>query len=516
VSFPELGITPRTKSLGWGIIDLANEDLKVPTGLGAGQPFTLTGEQEDLIVAWYALDDKGHFIYRRAIWRFAKGWGKSPLAGLIGYAELVGDVVFDGWDSDRRPVGRPHPSPWIQFAAVSEDQTDNTYLQLLEMLRDSPAVDGHRLDVGQTRITFRNRPGRLEPVTSASGSREGTPITFAHLDQTESWMRSNGGKALAATIRRNVAKIGGRSIETPNAFAPGEGSVAEVSHEAVKSGRAAGVLYVAREAPETPDLSDKKALRKALRQVYGESRWAPIDRLVAEIQDPASDDSASRRWYLNQITSPEEAIVDIVVWNQLANADLQLTQGETLALGFDGSDVGDATALYACRWPDWAIFCLGVWERPENSKGDWKVDRKEVSDAVANVCTRFHVVRGYFDDSGWQSEIDEWTAEFGQAVVRYPHRSDARIGPASERFATMTTQRTLRHTGEPILTRHLANGRRALLRNADRTGWWRPVRKHQSWPIDAASAAIGAVAALGDAVAHGEVAEQVDPVSQVF
>ena len=45
---------------------------------------------------------------------------------------------------------------------------------------------------------------------------------FNAMDQTESWKPSNGGVKLAATLRRNLAKVNGSSVETPNAFRPGE------------------------------------------------------------------------------------------------------------------------------------------------------------------------------------------------------------------------------------------------------------------------------------------------------
>jgi hypothetical protein len=504
--------TADTKSLGWALVDLIESELRVPTGPKAGQPMQLTNEQMDLVVAWYEVDGRGEFIYRRGAWRLPKKWSKSPLAAAIAYCEFVGPVVFSHWGEDGEPVGKPHPAPWVQIAACSEDQTDNTFGQLVAMLSDSPAVAERGLDVGVTRIKFVGGPDtiKIEPVTSAAASREGQPITFAILDETHLWHKTNGGKKLAATIRRNAAPLGARTLETTNAFAPGEGSVAESTHEAVMSGRVRGVFYVAREAPfvdvTVRDDIDRKALRAALVHVYGDSArenggWTDIDRLVEEFFDTANDLSELCRFYLNQIVAPSEAIVDLTVFAQLASADARLTQGDTIALGFDGSDVGDCTALYACRWPDYLLVPLGVWERPDGAKaGEWKVPRDEVGAAVRHACETYNVVRGYFDPPQWQTEIDGWSGEFGKSVMRFPHQSDQRIGPAAERFASMVEERTLRHTGDPVLVRHLANGRRG---QAGR--WWRPARQHQGRPIDAASAAIGAVHALGDAVAHGEV-----------
>lgn len=130
-------------------------------------------------------------------------------------------------------MGRPWAdlrTPLVQLAAVSEDQTANAWTPLLEILREgsaAPAYPGlEPLD------TFVNFPrGRIEFVTSSATSREGNRPVFAVLEQTEEWRPSNGGVRLAATIRRNIGKTGGSSIESPNAFEPGADSVAEQSAE---------------------------------------------------------------------------------------------------------------------------------------------------------------------------------------------------------------------------------------------------------------------------------------------
>lgn len=495
-----------TPTLAWSVIDLAEAYLKVPTGLGAGKPLVLTNEQLQFLIAWYQVDHTGRrFVHRRGMLRMPKGWAKSPIGAIDAFANLAGDVVPDGFDAAGQPVGRPHPSPWFQVAATSEDQTDNLFAQLYEMLRDSPAVDDLRLDLGVTRIQLRDRAGRIEPVTSSAGAREGQPISGGVLEETHLWHRTNGGRALAAVIRRNAAKMGARILELTNAYAPGAGSVAEASEEAMLSGKVAGALLVVREAPPVESLDDLPAVRAALEVAYGEAAtdkggWVDLDRLVAEGAD--TDPAEYRRFYLNQIVAPEEALCDLVKWGQLGNGELRLTQGDTICIGFDGADTGDATALVAVRWPDWSVFVLRVWERPDGAK-DWQTPRAEVDAVVREIASTYRVARGYFDPPQWQSEIDTWAGELGEKVaMRWPHASDRRIGPAVERLDTMVREGTLRHNGDPVLLRHLANARRELCRG----GGFRPGRRHQGHPIDAASAVCGALAAMGDAVAHGEVA----------
>src|SRR5205807_264469 len=118
------------------------------------------------------------------------------------------------------------------LVAVSEDQTANTWDPLLEMARHGPVLDAFAIEPLES---FVNVPdGRVEFTTSAASSREGFRPVFSVFDQTESWLPNNGGRKLAATIRRNLTKVNGASVETPDAFVPGEDSVAERSFEAWK------------------------------------------------------------------------------------------------------------------------------------------------------------------------------------------------------------------------------------------------------------------------------------------
>jgi hypothetical protein len=137
------------------------------------------------------------FTYRRSILVRPQKWGKGPLTAAIICAEALGPVVFDGWDADGEPVGRPQSTPRIQIAATTDDQTDNVYGHLLPMIQRGPLADLIP-DAGVTRI---NLPygGWVEPVTSKATSRLGQPITLAIQDETGIWTKQNGGHALAKT-----------------------------------------------------------------------------------------------------------------------------------------------------------------------------------------------------------------------------------------------------------------------------------------------------------------------------
>ena len=137
------------------------------------------------------------------------------------------------------------------------------------MMRDGPAGKLRGVDILATFVVLPGG-GRIEYTTASAVSREGNRPVFAVFDQTESWTESNGGKRLAAAVRRNLGKTGGCSVESPNAWRPGWGSVAEASgeyHRMIEAGRATddGLLWDHREAPADTDLRDPESLRYGLR-----------------------------------------------------------------------------------------------------------------------------------------------------------------------------------------------------------------------------------------------------------
>lgn len=487
-------------SLGWALIDWCETYLRVPAGETTGQPLRFTDEQVAFTVRAHRIDPvSGRYAYRRAVLRRAKGWGKSPIVGGMAVGHLVGPVVFDGWDANGEPVGRPHPSPWVQVAATAEDQTDNTWAPIMAMLAESPAVDEFGLDVGLTRIFVKGRPGRMEPVTARAPSKEGTPVTFACLDETHLWTPTNGGVKLAAALRRNVGKTNGLTIETTNAHRPGEQTVAESSWEAAQKS-AKGLLYDALEGPQLEHLDDRAELLKALEVAYGDSTaFVDLDRLADECTDPATDPADARRFYLNQLVAWEEDAVELAVWDVIGTR-AELAPGDTITLGFDGSDSDDSTALVALRPRDMTAFVLGCWSKPEGVR-DWKVDRLAVRAKVLEAFDRYRVVRMFCDPPYWQTDIDEWRSLHPKAVERWATFSDTKISEATGRFDALWRSAEIHHDGDARLRAHISAARRLACR-----GGWRPGKK-DTRKIDLLLALLAAVAAHGDALAKGELAE---------
>jgi hypothetical protein len=468
-------------SLGWALLDWWADYL--PSPRDSSEPLIFTDEQARGLIEWYALDpETGRYLYRRGCSRRAKGWGKSPREAAKGIAALAADVVFDGWDASGEPVGRPwgtkgSPNPWVQIAAVSEDQTDNTYSVLYELLtaNDGKAADDLRIDVGLTRCFLRDRPGRLEPVTAAAGSREGQPVTDAVLDETHLWTPRNGGVKLARTLRRNVAKMSGRSYETTNSFVPGEDSVAEGTHKAVQSG-APGIYYDAVEAPPVKEDDPDEKLLEALKVAYGDSWWMDLPRLVADIRDPGTPWEDSCRFNFNWNVDDRLKAVETKRWNDLARPAIVVPSGARIGCGFDGSISDDCTALIGCTLIDGVPFTwdIEVWQRPENAPRGWRIPRSEVQARVKETFAVFDVGMMLCDPAKWQTEIEGWAEEFGEErVVFFDTNQTSRMAPACDRFLTAVNGvGTYWHDGTKVLTDQVLamHKRKVRLRDDDDDG----------------------------------------------
>ncbi len=462
-------------SLGWEILEWTTQ---LPSPRDHEKPLQFTDEQAVRLVEWYTVHPAtGRFVYRRGCSRRAKGNGKSPVEAAKAIAELAGPVRFAGWDASGNPVGRPwgtkgSPNAWVQIAAVSEDQTANTHSVVFEFLtaNEGKAADRLKIDVGISRCYLRDgeRTGKLEPVTASAGSREGQPITYAVLDETFLWTPRNGGVKLARTIRRNVAKMDGRTYETTNAFEPGIGSVAEGTHKSAVLGTE-GIYYDAVEAPRIDiDKATDAELIEALKVAYGDSWWIDLDRIVRDVRDPDTPREDAERFFFNWNRSGEGRAIDPERWMALARDNGRPEPGTYVGLGFDGSITEDSTVLRGCT-PEGYTFILGKWERPLGPAGKgWRVPRLEVDAVIREAFATYKVGRMNCDPPKWQTEIEGWIREFGEdVVIFFDTNQDRRMGPATDRWMTAIREGSHTHDNDPTTNVHVANAHKRKARAKD-------------------------------------------------
>ncbi|MDP5182169.1 hypothetical protein QOZ88_05930 [Blastococcus sp. BMG 814] len=490
-------------TLGWYVLDWMTAFLARPA-LGYYEPFTPYQEQADFILRWYELDPQTcRFRHDRGVIQRPRGWGKSPLLASLAIVEGLADVFPAGWDADGQPVGQPWSNvrtPLVQIAAVTEQQTRFTWQPLLEMLRDGPVVD--EFPGLEPLDSFVNLPrGRIEQMTASPRSARGAPATFVVMDQTEAWTPSINGPTFAQTLRTNAAKNGGRTLESPNAFVPGENSVAEDSAKTwalIREGRSrkTGLLYDHREAPPETDMADRESLVAGLRVAYGDSSGheggcvihepacppghVDLESQISVIWDPATDPQLARADYLNQITHASDSWLSQPEWaarwgapEKAPNVVPAIADRDTVVLGFDGSrkrkrGITDATALIGCRVSDGHIFVVQVWEQPDGPAGDdWQVPTVEVEAEIRQAFARWNVVGFYADPALWESYVANWEATYGARlkVGRRDHPIEwwmnrpNLVVQAVEQLHAAVVDGEMTHDGHPVLTRHVLNAR---------------------------------------------------------
>lgn len=492
-------------SLGPGVIRWAEGRTDEP-GLRdylTGAPWRFTPGQLRFFILWYAVKPDGRWRYRSGVKRGAKGIGKDPFAAAWADCELLGPVKIHDFDESTGCwVGTRHLLPLVQIASNSEAQSKDV-LRISNAMFSREARDFYDLDCGETRTVVRTG-GRTELLTASEKSAEGDPSTAIVLNESHHMTESSGGHKVAEVARRNVGKspatLQARLIEFTNAHRQGMDSVAERSYEAWQSqqrprAKRRDILYDSIEAPPTTNLNDDRSRMAGLRAAYMDAPWADLERLSDEVLDPRTSVADSIRYYLNGLAAAEDAWVDPMSFDALADATKVVADGDRIALFLDCSKSEDATGLMACRLSDDYVFEVGVWQRPHGDRGKgWLAPRPEVDAKVRETFARFDVVWFGVDPSPakddadeslyWQQLTDEWHRDFkdklpvwatpgpGGSSVVFDMRLSARGGVRRNQGfteAAMSLARTIdddglqgsfRHGGTPALRVHVHNARR--------------------------------------------------------
>lgn len=493
-------------TIGWDVLGWSERWLQHEPG----KPWRYTDEQARLVLWWFAIDEDGVFAFRDGVLQRLKGWGKDPFGACLCALEGFGPCRFYDWDGNR-PIAIEAPAPWVQLAAVAQEQTKNT-TRFFPSLFTAEAKDTFRLQIAKTLIHGLDDEALIEAVTSSPAALEGPRASFVLMNETQHWQSSNEGHDMAAVIERNATKSpdgGARTLAITNAYEPSEDSVAQRTREAYEKAKAGGslttgLMYDSLEAPPEVSLAPTM-IPKVVRAIRGDSKWLNIPRIVQSVLDTRNPPSRSRRFWYNQVTATEDAWTTPQEWDAAADPAITPAAGDTITLGFDGSLSDDDSALIGCLVAKDHVFEIGIWE-PDPKTG--VVDRPGIDRAVRAAIEMYDVVGFYSDLHPFESYVDTWGEDFGDELlvkatqhhaVAWDIRSRQQIfTKACERFvaaivdskeakAKGTSGRRLTHDGSLKFRLHALNARRAPNR------WGVSVRKEHresKKKIDAVPAAV--------------------------
>lgn len=522
----------RKQSLAWDLFDWFEENVASPDGEldedGNPFPFIPTDEQARFLLWWYAVDQNGVYNYRNGVLRRMKGWGKDPLVAAMALAELCGPVHFKGYDAYGNVKGTQRPAAWVQIAAVTQEQTENTFLMFPIMITPQ-MVSTYGLEVQKTMI--RANGGRLlQSVTSNPKAVEGKRTTFVIMNEIQWWIEANRGHDMYNKINGNITKragMGARYLAICNAHVPGEESVGEMmwdTFQKVQGGESVDtkILYDSVEAPAGTPLSeippqavDPEGFKKGVQMLYeglrvarGDSTFMSLDPIVLSCLDRNNAESESRRQFLNQVDASEDSWIAPWEWDACQLSEAVLHSGDKITLGFDGSKSNDYTALVACRVSDGCLFVINVWN-PKNFQGTVPYD--QVDDAVAWCFGRFNVVAFRADMKEFESYVQKWTTQYKKKLqvkaspdnpIAFDMRGQTkRFAFDCEAFKDAVLQGGLLHNGSTILRTHVTNAHlNPTIYDAISI---RKASKDSSRKIDAAVCAVLAYSARQDYLMKG-------------
>lgn len=520
-------------TLGPQVCDLLEERCVHGPGDLIGQDYVLDDEKRALIYRWYEVYPQGHpragkRRFKRVGLSVRKGTAKTELAAAVAFAELHPDapVRCDGFDANGDPVGRPVTDPYIPMVAYTEEQTEDlAYAALLAMCRMSPDAD--LFDAGLDRILRWDGKGKAVALASAPDSRDGARTTFQHFDETHRLVLPRHVET-HQTMLGNIPKrmmADPWSLETTTTYTPGEGSVAEGTHEfaeliAAKKIKEKTFFFFHREAApvKDEDLSDEVQIRAAVIEASGPSiaKWpdfeGQIEAIIALYNAPDADKKYWERVWLNRRIQAGRQAFDVKRWAELARPNLRLPGArELITVGFDGAKYRDATALIAThvltgfQWP------LGIWECPADPKAaeDWECPENEVDASLVHAFKTWRVLRSYFDPWYYEGLVSVWKGRWGEQVVTEWRTNRPKVmAEAIAGYDRAQRSGALTHSGDPVYARHIGNARKKYLKILDEQTqkplWVIEKERHQS-PLSMDGAMAGCLSweARQDAIAAG-------------
>jgi phage terminase large subunit-like protein len=439
-----------------------------------GQPVKLETFQKVFLTWLFELRSDGRYRYRRTLFEVPKGNGKTPLSAWIGAYQLA---------TQRSAV--------IPVAAASYDQAELLFGDMRTTVAESKTLRNVMVPF-EGEIQVKDGPGRAYKVAAIAGTNDGQrPSTFL-ADETHEWIGNR--ERVHLVIANGCSKRDGSLVlnTTTPGFDPD--TLAGRMHEygvRVNSGEITDdeFLFVWWGCPaDRYDLKDDEQRRQAVRD------GNPAADLFLNVNDvsvryhqiPEND---WLRYHAGIWVVGAQAWLPDGAWGACADPNVRIPDGTDVVLGFDGSYSQDSTALVVVSCTDTPhIDVVECWERPPAAAQDWTVPIVDVEDAIRAACRRWQVREIVCDPFRWARTYQILESE-NLPIVEFP-QSPSRMTPATTRFAEAVMNRSLTHSGDPRLARHVGN---AILKTDSRGQRIAKEHKHSSRKIDLAVAAVMAL-----------------------
>lgn len=274
--------------------------------------------------------------------------------------------------------------------------------------------------------------------------------------------------------------MGGRAIETTNAWDPAADSVAQRTSES----QAKDVNRDFRQPPANLSFKNKAERRKIFQFNYAGAPWVSVDTIEGEAAEMMEKDPAdAERFFGNRLVAGAGKWVTPEEWDaKKVKVPVTVSPRTAVALGMDLSNNNDWTGIRLETVDQYQFtpsYIVGgdrrltVWD-PALFGGF--IPRGEVRAAVDYLASEFRIVRAYIDPAGsamgaiddsalndddsWRTELAEWASKYGSKV--FLPWSCARVSPmhaSLEQFrsAIRNPEAKFTHDGDTVTRTHITN-----------------------------------------------------------
>lgn len=457
--------------------------LRLTKGAQRGQLVRLRMWQADLICDILRLEPGSR---ARQYWTYLLLVPRKNSKSLLG-AGLAIDGILD------------EPGAEVYSCAADKDQAKLIFGEVRAAVEMSPELDakqGGLLKVYRDAIEYPASGSVYRALSSEAFTKEGLNPSRVLFDELhaqpndELWnVMNQGSDTRAQPLIIGISTFGKKTQ------ADGEDTVCYQQYQYAKK-VIAGEVDDPRYGARIYETNDRRRGFNYLDRAV----WEQANPAYGDFLDPEKMAAASRKLpeadyktkRLNIWVTQAKLWLPDGVWGKCEDTAAEIPDGEEVCLGFDGSFNNDSTALIVVRPGEELVFdpdapehddldederarlaaelnaglrrphidVVQAWERPKDAQPDWSVPIAEVEDAIRAACRRWAVREIVCDPARWARTYQVLETE-GLPVVEFP-QSPQRMVPATQRFYEGVMNRTVTHSGDPRLARHVGN---AVVRN---------------------------------------------------
>lgn len=400
-----------------------------PRGREAGQPVYLVPEQSTVLNNMFARED-GRWKHREALIMVHRKWAKTLISSGISLYSLIS-----------RPMGTE-----VYFAANSRAQAG-----ILKRNVDAFAISSAPLR--KRLYVYKNK---IETPLGSYLMMLGADAHQAHgynpfLSVIDEYWAFRSNELPEALSSGSAARDESMTIYITTPGINFQSPLGNLIERAERNDPTLFVHWPGRDIPHQVDVHDEEVWREF--NIGYRHGW--VTKQFMQSQAAALDRAEFVRLHLGGWLKRSAGWMNMHEWDQLKD-ETPLKPGQRIVVFIDGAWKHDSVALIGCTVEDIpTVHTLKVWERPLHDSM-WRVPYSELDAEMRSTVETYKVDQIGADPFYLSQLLQQW-ADDGLPVLEVPTNSVARAVMATKRFEDAVMDHRLRHDGNPLLRRHIAN-----------------------------------------------------------